>query len=471
MKAEDVAKAVQEAMATSHVVMRAKKAVSDVLLHQEEKRVKSKKWKGDKATVASVLEELGWARQLRLEAYSAVRRCAPNKSLIDADELDAVASAREAWNRSVDEELRHMGNDTARFLFDSDDLVEAVGRLASGSQRARATWGLVKVQLRTPAISDLQSLFDELHPSKRQYGLDDVFSKQASRFAEEWHALGRRCLDRGHPPLARAYARRGVPPALRPAVWRSLLGLPADTSRSERDYYAKLRSRVEAAPLVTDDLRRLDVQRLADHDYYFPFEETLEHLILAFSRDDDAWGDATDGTKSRTPLPPSRGFVSYAAPLTFLFEQEEPIYFALRAMYAEYWAKLNVIATRPETLVPLVKLFEQLLADHHPTLVFHLRSIRVQPAAIAMPWLQFAFVSLLDVEQVLLLWDRILGFDSLLLLPVLAAAIFLFRSEQLLAATTADDVNDMFADCSLLPVVPLLQHFLWGQQPAPAAPA
>ena len=45
-----------------------------------------------------------------------------------------------------------------------------------------------------------------------------------------------------------------------------------------------------------------------------------------------------------------------------------------------------------------------------------------------------------EVEQVLLLWDRILGFDTLTILPVVAAAIFVFRSRSLLAAADAQEV-------------------------------
>ena len=59
------------------------------------------------------------------------------------------------------------------------------------------------------------------------------------------------------------------------------------------------------------------------------------------------------------------------------------------------------------------------------------------------------------------LWDRILGFEDLSLLPILAAAIFVYRSEKLLSATSLDDVKDMFSDGSILQVVPLIQTFLF----------
>lgn len=54
---------------------------------------------------------------------------------------------------------------------------------------------------------------------------------------------------------------------------------------------------------------------------------------------------------------------------------------------------------------------------------------RLGPSALdlAFPWIMAAFVGHLSPAETLLLWDRIIGFDSLLPLPVLAAAVMTFR--------------------------------------------
>ena len=44
---------------------------------------------------------------------------------------------------------------------------------------------------------------------------------------------------------------------------------------------------------------------------------------------------------------------------------------------------------------------------------------------------------------------------------MLAAAVFVYRSEMLLTATSMDDVKDMFSDGTVLQVLPILQTFLW----------
>ena len=70
---------------------------------------------------------------------------------------------------------------------------------------------------------------------------------------------------------------------------------------------------------------------------------------------------------------------------------------------------------------------------------------------IAMPWIQLGFVSLLEMDQILILWDRlsgmifaehfrdvflqldaIIGYMDPLLLAVLAAAVFVMRSDSLM---------------------------------------
>ncbi len=54
-------------------------------------------------------------------------------------------------------------------------------------------------------------------------------------------------------------------------------------------------------------------------------------------------------------------------------------------------------------------------------------------------------MSILDVEQVLLLWDRMLGYKEdrkgLELLSVAAAAIFIYRKSELKMAKTEKDVE------------------------------
>lgn len=112
---------------------------------------------------------------------------------------------------------------------------------------------------------------------------------------------------------------------------------------------------------------------------------------------------------------PFRGFISYAAPVCFMYEAPEPVrashtpfttpmhcmhliaeqpgsiltyssprcllqvYFVTRALWCKVWCKLNAIRSSPGHLLHLCKTFEDLLLRHHPRLFFHLLRCGVNP--------------------------------------------------------------------------------------------
>ena len=122
---------------------------------------------------------------------------------------------------------------------------------------------------------------------------------------------------------------------------------------------------------------------------------------------------------------------------------------------------MNVISGDSGTLLHVCATFENLLMSLHPTLFLHLLKIGVQPLLIAMPWLQFGFVGLLEIEQVLHLWDRVLGYEDPCLLAVFAVAVFLTKGEAVLTTTVPAEAVQMLMEGSRLRVVPLLQMVLF----------
>jgi hypothetical protein len=79
-------------------------------------------------------------------------------------------------------------------------------------------------------------------------------------------------------------------------------------------------------------------------------------------------------------------------------------------------------------------------------LFFHISyNLGLNPLDIAFKWILYAFVGILEVDQVLLLWDRIVGFDNLSLLAITAAALMLFRRDMLLAATDSNQVQVIYS--------------------------
>ena len=82
---------------------------------------------------------------------------------------------------------------------------------------------------------------------------------------------------------------------------------------------------------------------------------------------------------------------------------------------------------------------------------------------VALPWMQLGFVGLLEVDQVLQLWDRIFGYMDITLCAVLSVAIFVFRAVPLFQCNSASEALIVLNEGLGLKVVPLLQMYLCSE--------
>ena len=62
----------------------------------------------------------------------------------------------------------------------------------------------------------------------------------------------------------------------------------------------------------------------------------------------------------------------------------------------------------------------------------------------------------------LLVWDRIVGFDTLSVLPMLAVAVFSFRRTDLFKAENTKFAEKVLSDSVALKATTILQCFLFG---------
>ncbi|KPP71894.1 hypothetical protein Z043_109154 [Scleropages formosus] len=229
-------------------------------------------------------------------------------------------------------------------------------------------------------------------------------------------------------------------------------------------HYEQLKAGVINHDLLVDNLIYKDVKLTASNDdYYFVFEDYLYQVLLCFSRDTavlehfnyssatpptchtKGQSGAEDGTSVYPPngVVPFHGFSMYVAPLCFLYKEPSQLYSVFREMYVRYFFRLHSISSSP-------------------SLFYHLRETGAQPLRIAFKWMVRAFSGYLATDQLLLLWDRILGYDSMEILAVLAAAVFAFRAENLMEVTSLAAAEAVLADLSTLKVMPLLQIFLFA---------
>ncbi|GMH89203.1 hypothetical protein TrST_g12976 [Triparma strigata] len=446
-------------------------------------------------SIKSAMLELGLTPKIRNLAYSL--SCS-EKDRKSTPEILQVEQARDDWKQSIYDELLSVcsergvsiiGPDSAqnkkiRYIFDSEDLFDAIKRIPCSSNMNASlchNYGLIKLRLSTPDHSALRTKFSELHPCNRQYGMDETFLG-SSKFIQHRQEVGVKVLQESYVPISRQYARYGIPAGLRPEIYRVCLNLPRRIGAKEGEYYNSLREKAKNMRYnVVDELFEMDSQTIISNSMsFFPFLENITNVVLAFSRDSWVVQNSTytahesikyemsDGSTTSIPssgVQPFKGFVNYIAPLSLVYEDEERIYFTFRGMYSRLWCKLNVISSDSGTLIHLCKTFEDLLLSWDPALFMHLLSVNVAPLSIAFTWIHLAFTNVLETEQLLLLWDRLVGYDDLLLLPVLSAAIFTFRSETLMCTSSAQEVKDILDNNSgrRLKVMPILQAALFGE--------
>uniref|UniRef100_UPI00398E8548 TBC1 domain family member 19 isoform X2 n=2 Tax=Pristiophorus japonicus TaxID=55135 RepID=UPI00398E8548 len=319
----------------------------------------------------------------------------------------------------------------------------------------QSSWGLISIPLPVKNLSELRDLFTELGLNYEQLGIDDSMQIPTELFESEYIRLGQRVLSEQDSAAAQQYIRQGCPTGLRADMWALILNI--NNQLQDSLYYEQLKSNVIQHDLLVDSLIYKDVKLTASNDdYYFVFEDYLYQVLLCFSRDtlvlDHFSYSSASPPKSyirgklaledyAVVYPPNgvipfHGFAMYVAPLCFLYHEPSKLYQVFREMYVRYFFRLHCISSHSSGIVSLCLVFETLVQTYLPQLFYHLREIGAQPLRISFKWMVRAFSGYLATDQLLFLWDRILGYNSLEILAVLAAAVFAFRAENLMEATS-----------------------------------
>uniref|UniRef100_A0A6Q2YT79 Rab-GAP TBC domain-containing protein n=1 Tax=Esox lucius TaxID=8010 RepID=A0A6Q2YT79_ESOLU len=349
---------------------------------------------------------------------------------------------------------------------------------SSEEASSKSYWGLVQVPLQVRDIPQMREAYSELCLTSGQLGIDDLthvppgesllMCTELALCPGENSLLSTTFVAQVQNFGSFTYSMSGVK-----YLWTThffLLG-------QDVLHYNQLKAGVIHHDLLVDKLIYKDVKLTASNDdYYFVFEDYLYQVLLCFSRDTAvldhfSYNSATPpksyiqgesrclGTGCVIPF---HGFSMYVAPLCFLYNEPSKLYAVFREMYVRYFFRLHSISSSASGIVSLCLQFERLLQTHLPQLFYHLREIGAQPLRVAFKWMVRAFSGYLSTDQLLLLWDRVLGYDSLEIVAVLAAAVFAFRAENLMEVTSLASAEAVLADLSTLKVMPLIQIFLFA---------
>uniref|UniRef100_A0A8P4KLQ0 TBC1 domain family, member 19 n=1 Tax=Dicentrarchus labrax TaxID=13489 RepID=A0A8P4KLQ0_DICLA len=463
-------------------------------LHQPEIKLESLK-----EDVRSFLKTSGWERKLQNAVYRELHvQLPPSHPSAPPEHLkEPLAYMRKAQRPAVEQkELTNKWNemgtdepDLSRFrpVYAPKDFLEVLIGLrnpnhdSSEDVSIKSHWGLIQVPLNVRDIPQLRRAYSELNLTSGQLGIDDHAHIHPDLFENEYVQIGKKVVVEQDSAAAQQYSRQGCPTGLRADLWALIL----NSTNQPQDvmHYEQLMAGVIQHDLLVDNLIYKDVKLTASNDdYYFVFEDFLYQVLLCFSRDTAVlehfkYNSATPprsyiqgkggDEECAVVYPPNgvipfHGFSMYVAPLCFLYNEPSKLYSVFREMYIRYFFRLHSISSSPSGIVSLCLQFERLLQTHLPQLFYHLRQIGAQPLRIAFKWMVRGFSGYLSTDQLLLLWDRILGYDSLEVVAVLAAAVFAFRAENLMEVTSLASAEAVLADLSTLKVIPLIQIFLFA---------
>ncbi|KAB0800144.1 hypothetical protein PPYR_08024 [Photinus pyralis] len=382
-------------------------------------------------------------------------------------------------------ELSNYDVDISKYrpVYSPKDFLEVLLNLKGPNYKPKQdepAWDFSHIPIKVKELSELRILYSELSHGEAVLGID--VSRNAScgyaAFEAERIELGEKVFETNHAPIAQEYLKKGCPPSLRTKMWKLVLG--SDTNDTHRLQYEKLKSHVLQYDLMIDKLIIKDIHLTASNDdQYFVFEDVLHQVLLCFSRDPEVlkllpykpgYMQVVLKGKSSVPestltFPPSgvipfHGFTMYAAPFCYLFDDSVELYFMFRAFYLRYWFRLHKVCGHPQGIVCLCLLYERLLQCFDTVLWHHFKKNNIPPIRVVFKWMMRAFSGHLPPDQLLYLWDLILAYDSLEIVPLLAVTIVIFRRANLLRVNTLQNMEAVLADLSSISVMSMLQMSL-----------
>ena len=326
----------------------------------------------------------------------------------------------------------------------------------------------------SPSLVRYTIKFKEFEPGIIHLGLDDCVMN-ASKFKMCQQIHGKDIIKKGCNYAVREFLKTGCPQCLRPVIWKMALYVDDSASLIIEDNELSLKlsskkgrkNKIEECVSSCED----DVFNILNDPTYFPFHDKISKTFKRFCSNKREAEFAMLHIEARheqnqwnfpTNISSSNHLIYLLAPLSLVFENENDMHDVFQVFYSKFWTYLNPISANKDIINYLCKAFEDLMLSSNPFLFNYMLRLNCQPLSIALPWILTAFSQYLEIGEVLHLWDRIIAFGSLELLPLLASSIFLFRSEIILRyANNKADVVEIFSDGSTIKVIPLLRIIMF----------
>ncbi|KAL0234194.1 hypothetical protein PCE1_001232 [Barthelona sp. PCE] len=328
-------------------------------------------------------------------------------------------------------------------IFQPGSLLELIKSCVNTNVRASGTsLGSISCFNNAPAMSTLRDMFSELSPDNPHYGLNNLFDV---KFTARWNVVCEKMLKSGVAETLIQLAKLGIPMGCRAEAWSLILNVDHSKTQIFTDLFDK--SRLE--PFGMDRILQNDSALLFDSAHYFPFYESYLSLNMVLVRDVE-------------DLVPFRGFSCFAAMVSMMFQNARAAYPLFHAIYTRYFRYLHSVDDKKMSIVQISAIFENLLQREALDLMLHLRRCGVEPIDLVFPWILQGFIGYLKPTELFFLWDRIIAFDDLSLVGILAVVILLYRKERIMQMETQAQIVSVLSNNDHLNIIPLLQDFLFN---------
>ncbi|GAB6027354.1 hypothetical protein CHUAL_001630 [Chamberlinius hualienensis] len=365
------------------------------------------------------------------------------------------------------------------------DLLETLIRLRSPNQRLHndksTKWRVIHLSLASTNFQILKKHFEKVITGSINIALVEISMELTDEHQQLLKLLYDERIRDSHQicrwnyvPLSRAFCLGGCSRGFRGQYWSQMLGV--HIGPKEKIYYENLKTSVLEIDYMIDRLIIKDVKLTSSNDeQYFVFEEYLYQVMLLFSRDIHIFYHSSTGHKSSNDgyssawkegvyppngIIPFHGFTMLACPLCYIYDDPIALYFVFKELYSRYFFHLHTISSHTYGILRLSCLFEHLLATTEPELCSQFDIHGVQPLRCVFKWIMRAFSGYLPTPQVLILWDQIIAFDDIEILPVVAVAVLHFRKGILLQSQSQDEIEAVLSDLSSISVIPVLHEYL-----------
>ena len=274
--------------------------------------------------------------------------------------------------------------------------------------------------------------------------------------------------------LCREVALRGCPIHLRGAVWAHLMATEPLTDEHAKAKLEEIKPNGAAKlHLALNAIIEMEVAEVCSTgSIYEPMRNELKELMETFLLDswvclhlpvsepksllaetrpekhDERRRSSDVPLQPKKPLQeyppcgviPRKNFLYYAAPFSLVYRDFPQMYLNFRQMYVRHFHHLAALSSDQQGLLSLMNLFESLLARRSPFLYHEILKSEYPLFKLPLAWVSTAYAKVLSFDQLLILWDLMIGVASTEILVVLALAVF-HKEEFFLAQMISDELS------------------------------